>query len=184
MNARDVDRLSELANIGAGHAATALARLTGRTVWTRVPVVKAMPDADSPDRSERDSATRGVFFDLDGCVGGVVGVLFRPQQGNAVARRVLGVTGGEVETERLRSALCEVGNILVSHLASAIADTLGEKLVPSPPTLAMDHAQAEISGLCERRGGEHPIRIDCELSDEAGELGSLLVVIPDAPAES
>src|SRR3990172_2129642 len=35
--ASPIDRLSELLNIGAGHAASALALLLGRTFWMRVP---------------------------------------------------------------------------------------------------------------------------------------------------
>ena len=44
----------------------------------------------------------------------------------------------------------EMGNILASHVASAIADRIGERLLPSVPSLAMDHAQVEFEAFVER----------------------------------
>ena len=38
-----IDRLMELANIGAGHAAGAFSQLVGRTIWTEVPVLVETP---------------------------------------------------------------------------------------------------------------------------------------------
>jgi len=41
-----LDALREVANIGAGHAATALSQLTGRTVMIGVPEVNVRPTGD------------------------------------------------------------------------------------------------------------------------------------------
>ena len=180
---REVDRLSELANIGAGHAATALARLAGRPVWTRVPRVRSLVAEDSEEAVPPVSPSvgrSGIFFELEGCFGALVGILFRTPQCEAVARSLLDTGESDLDPALVRSALCEVGNILVSHLASAIADTVGERLLPSTPTLAMGDADRELLVLSEQRAGEHPICIECELTDERGELGGLLVLIPDA----
>ena len=68
----DVDRLRELTNIGAGHAATAFARLVGRPCRMRVPTVRvltadsaAIPFVASVRDDERRGMT-GIFFEIEG----------------------------------------------------------------------------------------------------------------------
>ena len=68
----DVDRVRELTSIGAGHAATAFARLVGRPCQMCVPTVKllraesaAVPFAASVEDDERRGMT-GIFFEIEG----------------------------------------------------------------------------------------------------------------------
>ncbi len=172
----ELDRLSELVSIGAGHAASAFAMLTGRTVWMGVPKVieRSSPAAGDPSR---DFMT-GVFFEFEGCVEAAVGILFHAPASEAVVRRVVGMDEGELSPHVIESALMEVGNILASHVASAIADTLRQRLLPSIPTLAMNAAGTEFERFVALREGPHPVRIESSLIDESGELGGLLVMIP------
>ncbi len=176
MNAQDLDRMSELANIGAGHAAGAFSVLAQREIRMKVPRVVPIENTDSAGDVDW---TTGVFFEFEGCLNAIVGILFHAPASEAVVRRVVGISEGELPPHCIESALMEVGNILASHVASAIADTLGERLLPSIPTLAMNFAEAELMTLVRHREGAHPIRIECELSDGAGDLGGLLVLIPE-----
>ncbi len=176
MNEAELDRVSELVNIGAGHAASAFSLLTGCTIWTAPP--KAF------ERSRRRLAageagwSTGVFFELDGCLDAIVGILFHEAASEAVVRRVVGITEGELAPHVIESALMEIGNIMASHVASAIADTVGERLLPSIPTLAMNQAERQLDGFVALRGDRHPVRIESRLSDESGELSGLLVMLP------
>jgi chemotaxis protein CheY-P-specific phosphatase CheC len=95
-----------------------------------------------------------------------------------VVRRVVGIEEGELAPHVIESALMEIGNILASHVASAIADTIGERLLPSIPTLAMNHAEDELERFVALRPGHHPIRIESPLSDGSGELSGLVVMLP------
>ena len=88
------------------------------------------------------------------------------------------VTGGHAEWA-VESALTEVANILVSHVASAIADTLGERLLPGLPMLVGENCDEELLRVAAGRNGEDVLRIECELSDRECELGGLLVLVPD-----
>jgi chemotaxis protein CheC len=175
VNAESLDRLSELANIGAGHAAGAFSILAQREIRMQVP--RVVPVGGDDQSGEIEWST-GVFFEFEGCLNAVVGILFHAPASEAVVRRVVGIREGELPPHCIESALMEVGNILASHVASAIADTLGERLLPSIPTLAMNFAENELMALVEHREGAHPIRIECELSDGIGDLGGLLVMIP------
>jgi len=58
----ELDRLCELANVGAGHAAGALARLIGCTVWMDPPRVRIAP------RGKPDPATGVLGLETSGAV--------------------------------------------------------------------------------------------------------------------
>jgi chemotaxis protein CheC len=174
-----LDRQCELANIGAGHAATAFAQLAGRAVRMKPPRVAAI---DAPLPADPAAASSGVFFELEGCFDAFVGVIFDDTGRDALVRCMLGADANLKENWFVESALMEVANILVSHIASAIADTLGERLLPSLPQLAAQDAGAEFVRSIEARPQSGPLRIECELFDEIGVMGGLLVLVPDRPA--
>ena len=189
MQAEELNRMRELASIGAGHAATAFSQLAGRTIRMRVPEVRGFgfPKADEDIASVpyhvghlHPEWSSGVLFEFEGCLGALVGVFFRQSVRDAVVRRVLGEPDGPLPPGSTEAVLMELGNILVSTVASAIADTLGERLLPSIPVLAMEGADSELAALTDRRRGDHPIRIECEFMDAEGHLGGLLVLIPDS----
>jgi chemotaxis protein CheC len=168
--ALQVERLRELTNIGAGHAATALARLAGETIWMRVPSASSLETGVPPGSGGGWAQwPTGVFVDIRGGVGGVAGLL-------------LSTSSRELLIERLlrRSALCEVGNIVLSSLVSAIADTLSVAVMPSAPMLASADADSLFeSVVSERRASLAGLCFQSELIDDAGGLRALLVWAPD-----
>ena len=187
----EIDRLSELANIGAGHAAGAFARLTGRAITMQVPRVRlsGLPidlgpgevcwsETSQPVADDHDWNS-GVIFEFDGCLNAVVAILFQDEMCDAVVRKLIGKSDGPLPPEAVESALMEVGNVLASHVASAIADTLGARLLPSIPMLALDSAFEQLKGLAEARDGSGELWIECELVDCDGNLGGLVVLVPD-----
>ena len=180
----EIDRLTELTNVGAGHAAGAFAQLVGRTIWTDVPVVVegdsgAASTVLAPGPADDDLRwCTGVFFEFDGCLDALVGILFPGASSEALVRRIVGIESGQLATPLIESALMEVGNILASHVASAIADTLRARLLPSIPSLAMEDAETAFSAWVEDRVGPHALRIESRLRDETGELHGRLVLIP------
>src|SRR5690606_40942666 len=93
LQSRQLDGLREVANIGAGHAATALSQLTGRRVSIEVPEVSILRLQD---------------------VGGVVG---EPDEVvSAVLMRILGdITGRTVQVFPARTAARLAGMLLRSE---------------------------------------------------------------------
>ena len=184
----DLDRLCELLNIGAGHAASALSSLVGRSVRMSIPRL-VVPEPNHKARARRGRLPRGwntgVFFDFeDGMLDGLVGILFRKGMRESLVTTLLGESATPHPRPHVESALREVGNILVSGVASAIADTIGGRILPSVPELAMEGARGRLAELARRRAGDDPIRIEIDLMDESGELGGLLVLVPDAISRS
>jgi chemotaxis protein CheC len=172
----ELDRLCELANVGAGHAAGALARLLGCTVWMDPPRVRVSSRRGREEASAAlGLATAGVFFEVQGGMGGTFGVLFPRRAREALLEALVG--DPDPHSEEAESALREVGNILASHALSAVADLIGDRVLPSLPVLAEEAAGAVLTTLQER--GE-PVRIESRLVDGSGGLRSLLVWIPAA----
>ena len=171
----ELDQLRELTSVGAGHAATAFSQLTGRTIEMRPPELHR--DTGWP-ASAGDDWSSGVLFEFEGCLGAVVAILFREPVRDVVVRKMLGQPTGPLRRESIEAVIMELGNILVSGVASAIADTMGERLLPTIPVLAFEDAAAQLEGLCDSRGLDASARIECEFADRQGELGGLLVLIP------
>jgi chemotaxis protein CheC len=174
-----VDRACELASIGAGHAAGALAKLIGRPCEMRVPAARAL----APDEVEAPFATdlgappgewAGTSFELDGGASGVLAVFFPPA---ACAQLFATLLGERAASPAQReSALREVGNILASHALSAIGDTLRDVVLPSVPRLALRAAPAQLAHLLAAQGeGSAWLRVEVELRERSGALCGLLV---------
>ena len=186
----EVDRLRELTSIGAGHAANALARMIDRPCTTRVPTVRLL----SAERIETPYVAgqvtgedrMGVFFELEGGPGGVVALVFPGEVRDRLLELLLGP--GPKAPEVAESALREIGNIVVSHVASSIADALSTPVVPSVPLLAVRDAGQALAALLAPRAAAHAaLRIECEIADRSREIRALLVYVPDvaaAPASS
>lgn len=169
------DRMRELTSVSAGHAATAFSQLTRRSIRMRTP--ELLRDAKWPE-SVRDDWSSGVLFEFEGCLEAIVAVLFRVPVRDEVVRQVLGDPTAELTREGIEAVVMELGNILVSRVASAIGDTVGERLLPSIPILAYEDAPEQLRALCDERGVDPSLRIECEFTDREGELGGLLVLIP------
>jgi len=176
----EIDRLADLAHLGAEQAAESFAHLVGRSVSTAPPVVidgGTVVSAEQPDTSDTDWST-GVFFEFEGCLEAVVGILFPGSASETLVRRIVGIESGEIDPTMIESALMEVGNILASHVASGIADRLRSRLLPSIPSLAMVDAEQALESLIEGVAGPEALRIESAFSDDVGELGGRLILVP------
>src|SRR4051812_6320547 len=136
-----LDAMREVANIGAGHAATALSQMTNRTIMITVPRVKVRPLEDACDMlGPPDQVVASVLMHMMGDLTGRAMLLF-PKPAALVLcdylfRRERGTTTafGEMEESSLR----EAGNILASAYLNALSDFMGMMLVPSIPSLVID----------------------------------------------
>lgn len=169
----ELDRLRELAHIGASWAANALARLADRTILTRVPVVYG------PERlARRSDWETGVFCRLEGDVSGVIAIFLSAGSRQAVVELLCG--DAQPPREIYASALSEFGNILVSQTASAIANTFGGRVLPSLPELVLSDAEAAFQATLAPRGRPAPpVYIESELFDRGGRFRALHVMIPE-----
>jgi chemotaxis protein CheY-P-specific phosphatase CheC len=168
----EIDRLRELAHIGASWAASAFARLSGRTILTRVPLIHG------PERlRKRGEWTTGVFCEIHGALSGMVAILLPAPTRDAVVTLLCG--DANPPQEIFASALSEFGNILASQTVSAIADTLGAKILPGVPDLVMIDAETALQArMSPRHRPPAPLYIESELFDRQGEFRALHVLLP------
>jgi chemotaxis protein CheY-P-specific phosphatase CheC len=108
-----------------------------------------------------------------------VALLFPARARDALLAALAGREAGQVPRPFAESALAEVGNILVSHAVSAMADTLGVAMRPSPPLLALEGGVSVLAERLSQRGAGVALRLEAEISDPSGEMRSRLVFVPD-----
>jgi chemotaxis protein CheC len=126
--------LKEVASIGAGHAATALSQLLGRTVDIQYGEALVTRLAEAADRIGAPAVqAAGVEAPLAQDAGRVL-LLFPENAGEELCR----LLGTPLDDEMGRSALREVGNILAANYLNVIADMTGLALEPEPPTIEVD----------------------------------------------
>ncbi len=142
------DALREVANIGAGHAATALSQMTGSSIMISVPTVQvARLDAVGPQLAPGEDPVAAVLMDIMGDLTGRTLLVFPKATVMRVAERMLRrPPGSSVALGALeRSAVMEAGNILSGAYLNALADFMGLLLLPSPPRLAVDAVSAVVT---------------------------------------
>jgi len=134
-NAR-LDALREVANIGAGHAATALSTLTGTRIMISVPMVNIVPPGDFVPEIAADVEIVAVQMTMSGDIGGQTVFLLAAPAGLRLAERMLRRKRGTSQSlgHLEQSALKETGNILAGAYLTALSEFLGMSLMLSPPS--------------------------------------------------
>jgi chemotaxis protein CheC len=140
-----IDVLREVGNIGAGNAATALAKMINKKVDMKVPKVNVMDLPEVPDLlGGAEKEVCGIFFKLDGDIeGSIMFVLNIPSALNLV--NLLMPREDTTFDEFTTSALQEIGNILSGSYISSLSGLTNLNVHISVPSLAIDMAGAILS---------------------------------------
>ncbi len=152
-----LDALREVANIGCGHAVSALARLVGgRTVHLSVPRVMLASAAEVAELLG-GSETRVVAAKL-GMQGQLRGVLLLvlPETDSRSLEALL-LRREDAPAEERESALSETANIVASACLSAIGTLTGWRLLPSVPVLVRGAAGPVLSGVVAEAEGDNSV---------------------------
>ncbi len=138
LSAEQMDALKEVANIGAGHAATALSLMTGARIMIDVPTVNVAPlDELIPGIADSGSQIVSVMMDMSGSLRGHTLLALPLVTGRRLADLMLRRerrSGGTLDMLE-ESALKEAGNILGGAYMTALSEFLGMSIMPSPPRL-------------------------------------------------
>ncbi len=186
LKALQMDALREVANIGAGHAATALSQMTHRTIMISVPEVNIIPvEGVAELLGQPDDVIAGVLMHMMGDLTGRTLLIFPEASALALCdillRRPPGATTAFGEMEQ--SGLKEVGNILTSAYLNALSDFMGMMLVPSVPALVIDLAAAVLTTTYLNFGTERDFVFCVETSFRFGDQGETLrghfLLLPD-----
>ena len=184
---KEIDLLREVANIGAGHAATALSTMIGSTIMISVPRVSVLQANEVPPVvSSHEEPVAAVLLHMLGDLTGRTLLVFPCATAVQLAELLLqrepsgGCSLGELE----ESAVMEVGNILSSAYMNALAEFMGMMLLPSPPTLKVDSSAVVLAETHLRFGleAEQALCVESEfLLPELDErLRGFFLLLPDA----
>ena len=148
LKALQLDALREVANIGAGHAATALYQMIGGTIMISVPTINVSRLEEVPPQiSAPEEPVAAVLMHMLGDLTGRTLLVFPKPTAARLAELMLRRPSGSSEElgEMEQSAIKEAGNILSSAYMNALSDFMGMMLLPSPPSLAIDMSTAVLS---------------------------------------
>lgn len=148
LNSFHLDVLREIGNIGAGNAATALAKLLDKKIDMKVPQIRIMKFSEVSDvLGGAENPVVGILLEIHGDISGhMMFILDYPS-----SRLLVNILMGKpLETdldydELTCSALTEIGNILAGSYLSALSNMTNLKLIPDVPAMAMDMAGAILS---------------------------------------
>jgi chemotaxis protein CheC len=147
------DALREVANIGAGHAATALSLMTGTKVLVSVPTISVAQLVDlAPTIIATDESIAVIPMEIYGTIHGqtilALPLLTARKLAALMLRRYvpLGETLDKLET----SALTEAGNILAGAYLTALSEFLHMQLLPSPPSIVCGPARQVLMDTAQR----------------------------------
>ena len=186
LKALQIDALREVANIGAGHAATALSQLTKQTIMITVPELTVARIEDVPDlMGDADAPVVAVLMHMLGDLTGRT-LLMLPERDARVLvdllnRRELGATEAFGELEQ--SGIKEAANILGGAYMNALADFMGMMLLPSVPSLVIDLAGAVLTTAYLNFGHERDfvlcVQTDFIFQDVGHTLSGQFLLLPD-----
>jgi len=186
LKALQLDALREVANIGAGHAATALSQMIGGTIMISVPRINIQRLEDvAPLVADPDEPVAAVLLHILGDLSGRTLLVFPKsaalQLAEMMLRRPAGSSGDLGELEQ--SAIKEAGNILSSAYMNALSEFMGMLLLPSPPALAIDMSAAVLTTAYLQFGTNKDyvfcVESDFMLKDEAQRLRGFFLLLPD-----
>lgn len=176
-----LDALREVANIGAGHAATALSQMTSRRIMISIPDLGIRRRAEV--RHLTPDATAAVVLVEVQMLGDLTGktLLIFPLAG---AKELAGLLtmrapgAGEL-TPLEQSAIQEVGNILASAYLNALSDMIGGVLMPTPPVIEAGAAGVLIDTAALRGPGSDPVlAINTHFIMDDADIEGTFVVLP------
>lgn len=181
-----LDALREVANIGAGHAATALSQLTNRRIMISVPEISITRLEDVPDTlGDPEAVIAAVLMHVLGDLTGRT-LLILPDDNarllcDLLLRRPAGTTQTFAELEQ--SSLKEAGNILGGAYLNALSDFMGMMLLPSVPSLVIDLSAAVLTTAYLSFGRDRDFVLSVETDFHFEEAGHALrghfLLLPD-----
>ncbi|HUF29340.1 MAG TPA: chemotaxis protein CheC [Gemmatimonadaceae bacterium] len=184
-----LDALREVANIGAGHAATALSQMTNNRIMITVPTINIARLEDMPAQiTEDEEPIAAVMMHMLGDLTGRTLLVFPQPTAMRLAELMLRRPPGSCAEFGVleQSAMKEAGNILAGAYMNALSEFMGLMLLPSPPSLVVDMSAAILTTayLQFSADRDHVFSVETQfmLSEHGEVLRGFFVLIPDYAA--
>lgn len=156
-NVLELDTIREIGSIGTGNAATALSGVLGCEVRITMPEVRIMGYNEAIDWiGGPEIITAGVLVRLDGELKGIMLSVQQLDFINLVLSRTVGQVVEDYSqlTDLDRSALVEVGNIMISTFINALSGLADLTITLTVPAFAVDMQGAILAVPMAEYGGQ------------------------------
>ncbi|OGF64979.1 MAG: CheY-P-specific phosphatase CheC [Candidatus Fischerbacteria bacterium RBG_13_37_8] len=185
LSEKQVDVLKEIANIGAGHATTALFQMIGHRIDLQVPRVTVLPLSAVPDAlGGPEKLVIGLFLKIYGDATGNILIMFPVESASLLLKMLLGDSKYDALAlldESEISALKELGNILSASYLNAIARFLNIMLIPSVPGFSCDMAGAVVDYILIELGkvANVALLMETNFTSLQGNMNGHFFLLPD-----
>ncbi|MCL2221171.1 MAG: chemotaxis protein CheC [Oscillospiraceae bacterium] len=186
--AKHLDVFKEIGNIGAGHAASALAGLLNKRITMSVPDASVVSfDEILGVLDGPETLVAGVLIDCAGDLNGYILLLLCMKDAMSMVAQALEETERDVTdpdfelTDLEQDTLLEISNILVGSFLTAITDFSGLSAIPAVPQLSVDMLGAILSIATIEYGkiGDSVLFLKTQFNDLAGDVNGHFFLIPD-----
>ena len=141
LSSLEIDTLREIGSIGTGNAATALSQMMNKPVRITLPEVRIMEYNEAIEWiGGPEEVTAGVLVKMSGDIGGIMLSVQKLELVNVVLNAMLGenIDNYENLTELERSAMIEIGNIMISTFINALSGLADVNIKLTVPAFAVD----------------------------------------------
>ena len=156
LSSLEIDTLREIGSIGTGNAATALSQMMNRPVRITLPEVRIMEYNEAIEWiGGPEEVTAGILVKMSGDVGGIMLSVQKLDLVNVVLSTMLGESIDSYEnlTELERSAMIEIGNIMISTFINAMSGLADLNIKLTVPAFAGDMQGAILTVPMAEYGG-------------------------------
>lgn len=157
LNSLELDTLKEIGSIGTGNAATSLSSLIGIPVRIQQPEVRIMEYNEAIEWiGGPEPITAGVLVGMSGQLSGIMLSVQQLEFVNLVLESMMQETIQDyMELEEMeRSALTEVGNIMISTFINALSGLAGLEIELTVPAFTVDMQGAIMAVPMAEYGGQ------------------------------
>ena len=141
MNALELDVIKEIGSIGTGNAATALSQVLKKTTKMSLPAVYVLGYNEAIEMvGSPEEIVAAVLVKMSGEINGIMLFILKIDFINAVLDSVLSKDIDDYMdlTELEKSALEEIGNIIISSYVNAMSGLTGVSIKQSIPSIAIN----------------------------------------------
>lgn len=176
-----IDALKEIANIGAGHAATALSQMLDSTIKLETPKAELLRYADLGSRFSENEIFAVLHVYVRGDIPGHLIVLFDQHDALAFVHLFLRRVGGDLQIfdAVVETTLKELANIVASSYLSALIRLTDANMLPSIPVISYGSMRATFEALMPMAPHREVFFVQSTFLDRGAKMSGRVMFIPD-----
>lgn len=184
MNLQELDVMREIGSIGTSHAATSLSKMLQKEIRITIPQVNILGYEEAVDRiGDMEQIVAATLVKMSGDVDGLMLFLFNLDFANTVLEKMIGESYKSFEEmdELARSALTEIGNIIICSYINAFSQLVNVDIELSVPSATMNMLGAILTVPIAEYGYETDKLMYCnaDFVMDGKQLSDWLLMLPD-----